>query len=112
MSGMMVHLFRSLGCANYGTKNLARQNEGEYSVAVSFIRKNLYVDDGLISPESIDKAINLVEEAQFFVLKDSCGFFESICATERITEVKGTNNNTNDLPIQKVLRVRQVLVDE
>ncbi|XP_066499342.1 uncharacterized protein [Hoplias malabaricus] len=51
---MKVHLFgaaSSPGCANYGMKYLATQNEKEYPLAADFIRKNFYVDDGIVSLE-------------------------------------------------------------
>ncbi|KAI3358854.1 hypothetical protein L3Q82_015246, partial [Scortum barcoo] len=64
---MKVRLFgaaSSPGCANYGMKYLASQNEKDYPEASNFIRNNFYVDDGLISVESVDTAIRLVREAQ------------------------------------------------
>ena len=64
---MKVHLFGaafSPGCANYGMQYLASQNEKEYPMAANFIKRNFYVDDGLISVESVDTAIKLVREAQ------------------------------------------------
>ena len=57
---MKVHLFgasSSPGCANYGMKHLASQNEKECPSAASFIRKHFYVDDGLISLKSVGEAI-------------------------------------------------------
>ncbi|KAL1276830.1 hypothetical protein QQF64_036453 [Cirrhinus molitorella] len=64
---MKVHLFgaaSSPGCANYGMKYLASQNEKKYPAAASFIKSNFYVDDGLISVKNVDSAIKLVEEAR------------------------------------------------
>lgn len=68
-SSSHVHLFgaaSSPGCTNYRMKYLASQsqNEKDYPAAASFIKKNFYVDDGLISVESVDSAIKLVREAQ------------------------------------------------
>ncbi|KAK5925580.1 hypothetical protein CgunFtcFv8_018092 [Champsocephalus gunnari] len=57
---MKVHLFgasSSPGCANYGLKHLASQNQIQYPSAASFIRKNFYVDDSIISLESVDEAV-------------------------------------------------------
>lgn len=73
---MKVHLFgaaSSPGCANYGMKFLASENEKEYPSAANFIKKNFYVDDGLISVESADEAIQLVKETQTVcVQKGNC----------------------------------------
>lgn len=64
---MAVYLFgaaSSPGCANFGIKYLAEQCKFEYPSASSFIKKNFYVDDGLISVPSIQKAKELIIEAQ------------------------------------------------
>ena len=49
---MTVHLFgagSSPGCANYGLKQIADDHEEEFGAeAASFVRDDLYVDDGLI----------------------------------------------------------------
>ena len=57
---MKVHIFgaaSSPGCANFGLKYLASQNEKQYPAAAHFIRNYFYVDDGLVSVESVDMAI-------------------------------------------------------
>ncbi|KAL0148100.1 hypothetical protein M9458_056570 [Cirrhinus mrigala] len=64
---MAVHLFgaaSSPGCANFGFKYLAEQYKSEYPSASSFIQKNFYVDDGLMSVPSVQKAKKLIMEAQ------------------------------------------------
>lgn len=64
---MRVHLFgatSSPGCASYGMKYLTSLNENDCLTAANFIRKNFYVDDSLISVESVEKAIKLVRKAQ------------------------------------------------
>ncbi|GAA6104106.1 uncharacterized protein LOC108183667, partial [Tachysurus ichikawai] len=62
-----VHLFgatSSPGRANFGLKYLAEQYNSEYPSASSFIKKNFYVDDGLISVPLIQEAKELIVEAQ------------------------------------------------
>ncbi|KAI7806542.1 hypothetical protein IRJ41_007791 [Triplophysa rosa] len=64
---MAVHLFgaaSSPGCANFGFKYLAEQYKSEYPSASSFIQKNFYVDDGLMSVPSIQEAKKLIVETQ------------------------------------------------
>ncbi|XP_054600468.2 uncharacterized protein [Nothobranchius furzeri] len=64
---MAVHLFgaaSSPGCANFGLKHLARQHKASYPLASTFMEKNFYVDDGLVSIPSIDEAKKLISESQ------------------------------------------------
>lgn len=116
---MKVHLFgasSSPGCANYGMKHMASQNEKRYPEAASFIRKHFYVDDGLISVESVNGAIKLVKETQALCaegklhlhkyISNSREVLESICVTERAAEVKNVDLNCDDLPVHRVLGVR------
>ena len=48
---MTVHLFdapSSPGCANFGLKKIAQDNESEFEKEVAdFLRQDFYVDDGL-----------------------------------------------------------------
>lgn len=56
---MRAHIFgaaSSPGCANFGTKHLVSEHEREYHLAASFIHKDFYVNDGLISVDSVDEA--------------------------------------------------------
>lgn len=81
---MKVHLFgatSSPGCANYGMKYLANQNQKEHSAAANFIRKNFYVDNGFVSVEDVDTAIKLVREAQ------------TVCAKVRLHIHNCSSNN-------------------
>ncbi|XP_056597979.1 uncharacterized protein LOC130433119 [Triplophysa dalaica] len=116
---MKVHLFgaaSSPGCANYGMKHLANQNEKDYPAAANFIRKNFYVDDGLVSVEDVDTAINLVREAQTVCAKgrlhlhkfisNNREVLESIPDNERATEMHDVDLRHDDLPVQTVLGVK------
>jgi hypothetical protein len=64
---MTVHLFgatSSPGCANFGMKRMASDNEEQFGFEVAeFIRKDFYVDDGLKSVSSVEQAVNLVEKS-------------------------------------------------
>ena len=65
---MTVHLFgatSSSGCANIALKAFADDAELECgSRAADFVRKNFYVDDGLISLSTPSEAVNLVSNTQ------------------------------------------------
>eukprot|EP00079_Xenopus_tropicalis_P036905 XP_017950676.1 PREDICTED: uncharacterized protein LOC101733728 [Xenopus tropicalis] len=116
---MKVHLFgaaSSPGCANYGMKHLANQNEGNYPSAANFIKKNFYVDDGLVSLQSADSAIKLVKETQELCAKgnlrlhkfisNSREVLESICESERASAMENVDLNYDDLPVQNALGLR------
>lgn len=65
---MKVHLFgaaSSPGCANFGLRHIAAQGQGSFSEStIQFIERNFYVDDGLTSVQTVDEAIQLVQEAR------------------------------------------------
>ena len=116
---MKVHLFgasSSPGCANYGMKHLASQSEEEFPSAASFIRKHFYVDDGLVSMESVGEAIKLVKDAQAVCAKrklhlhkflsNNREVLDSVDVAERAVEVKNVDLNYDDLPVQRVLGIR------
>ncbi|KAL0147688.1 hypothetical protein M9458_056997 [Cirrhinus mrigala] len=116
---MKVHLFgasSSPGCANYGLKCLASMNESEYPSAASFIRNNFYVDDGLISLETVEETVKLVKEAQAVCVKGKLHLhkfisnnrevLESINERDRAVEVKNVDFKHDHLPVQNVLGVR------
>lgn len=61
---MCVHLFGAVsspGCANYGLKQVASDNEEEYGPEVAnFLRRDFYVDDGLKSLPTVEDAIEML----------------------------------------------------
>ena len=59
---MKVHLFgatSSPGCANYGLKHLAKENETRFPLASQFMQKDFYVDDSATSTSSVRKPFSL-----------------------------------------------------
>ncbi|XP_067931070.1 uncharacterized protein [Watersipora subatra] len=67
-----VHLFgarSSPALAKFALKQLASDYAGKDSSAGSFIHRNFYVDDGLISVPTISEAINLVKATQSICMK-------------------------------------------
>ena len=65
---MKVHLFgasSSPGCATYGFRALCNDNysHGDYEPAKRFILESFYVDDGLVSVETVHEAKKLIHHA-------------------------------------------------
>jgi len=65
---MTVHLFgasSSPGCANFGLRRAADYGEQDFGAdAAAFIRKNIYVDNGLKSVATVPEAIELIKASQ------------------------------------------------
>ena len=63
-----VHLFSaasSLGCANFGLKQIGTDNEAKYGTDVAdFLHNNFYVDDGLKCVPSAGTAVNMIKKCQ------------------------------------------------
>ena len=61
---MTVHLFgatSSPGCANYGLKRIAEDNETEYGLEVAdFVKLDFYVDDVLKSATTVSEAVSMI----------------------------------------------------
>ena len=68
---MCVHLFGAVsspGCANYGLKQVASDNEDEFgSDVANFLRRDFYVDDGLKSLPTVEGAKVMIDKC-----KDMC----------------------------------------
>ncbi|XP_057678097.1 uncharacterized protein LOC130907254 [Corythoichthys intestinalis] len=116
---MRVHIFgaaSSPGCANYGIKYLAHQFENEYPLAANFILKNFYVDDGLISVDTIQTAKQLVCQAREVCAKGKLRLHKFVCNKREVLEVlpesehannsKDVSLNYSDIPMQSVLGVK------
>ncbi|KAJ8369493.1 hypothetical protein SKAU_G00095210 [Synaphobranchus kaupii] len=116
---MKVHLFgaaSSPGCANYGMKQLAKENRDLYPLGSQFVMKNFYVDDGVTSVKSTEDAIQLAREAQElctrgglrlhkFVSNDRA-VLESIQPSERGADVKNLDLSFDDLPLERALGIQ------
>ena len=113
---MKVHIFgaaSSPGCANYGLKYLATENRDLYPLGSQFIMRDFYVDDGVASMDSTEKAIQLAQEARElcalgglrlhkFVSNDRA-VLESIPSSERASDIKDLNLTFDDLPAERAL---------
>ncbi|XP_032402158.1 uncharacterized protein LOC116709857 [Xiphophorus hellerii] len=115
---MKVHLFgatSSPGCANYGLKHLATENETQFPLASQFIMKDFYVDDGVTSTASVKEAIQLAQEAQTlcasgglrlhkFVSNDKT-VLESIPSSERASPLQACDLAFNDSKLERALGI-------
>lgn len=115
---MKVHLFgaaSSPGCANYGLKQLATDNESEFPLGSQFIMKDFYVDDGVTSIENVNDAIQLAQEAQKlcatgglrlhkFMCNDK-SVLENIPLSERAAEVKALDLVFKDVTLERALGI-------
>ena len=116
---MRVHIFEvssSPGCANYGFRYLANKFEKEYPRAAVFIRRNFYVDDGLISVGSVEEAKQLIKGAKEICAKghlhlhkfvsNNKEVLDAVLEGEHDSTTKEVELNYNILPMQSVLGVR------
>ncbi|KAL3973900.1 serine/threonine kinase 17 [Sarotherodon galilaeus] len=115
---MKVHLFgatSSPGCANYGLKHLAKENETQFPLASQFIMKDFYVDDGVTSTASIKEAIQLAQEAQTLCasgglrlhkfVSNNKTVLESIPASERASPQQACDLAFNDSKLERALGI-------
>ncbi|XP_030602165.1 uncharacterized protein LOC115791986 [Archocentrus centrarchus] len=115
---MKVHLFgatSSPGCANYGLKHLAKENETQFPLASQFIIKDFYVDDGVTSTASIEEAIQLAQEAQTLCASGSLRLhkfvsnnktvLESIPPSERASPQQACDLAFNDSKLERALGI-------
>lgn len=64
---MKVHLFGAVsspGYANYGLKYLAKENSHSHPIGSQFMARDFYVDDGVTSTNTVEKAIQVAHEAR------------------------------------------------
>ena len=116
---MKVHLFgasSSPGCANFGLKKAADDGEEEFgNDAASFIRRDFYVDDGLKSVSTAQKAVDLIKSSQKIcakaglklhkVISNNKKVLKAIPAEERAKDVKDFDFEKDHLPMERALGV-------
>ena len=117
---MCVHLFgatSSPGCANFGLKQIAADNEHIFGeVVANFLRKDFYVDDGLKSVSTTEEAIKLVQQSQEMCRKGglrlhkfSSNSKEVLCTIppeDRASDLKDIDIFSDELPIEFTLGVQ------
>ena len=114
---MNVHLFGAVsspGVANFGLKKTAETNRKEYGEeAANFLKDDFYVDDGLKSFPTPEKAIEVIKNSQAMCASNklrlhkfasnSKTVLESIPAEERAKDLKDLDLRHDILPIQRSL---------
>ncbi|XP_029109940.1 uncharacterized protein LOC108941786 [Scleropages formosus] len=116
---MKVHLFGAVsspGCANYGLKHLAKESAQSHPLGSQFIAKNFYVDDGVTSTDTVDKAIQLAKEAREVCAKGGLCLHKFISnnitvlrhlpSSECAIDIKTRDLAFNDLPLERALGVQ------
>ncbi len=74
---MKVHLFSAVaspGCVNYGLRYLANEYRQSHVLGAQFITTDFYVDDGVTSAETVEKAIQLAKKHESCVQKVAFNF--------------------------------------
>ena len=116
---MTVHLFgatSSPGCANFGLKRIATDNEAEFEPDVAdFLRHDFYVDDGLKSLPDTSDAISLIDKSMAMCQKGGvklCKFvsnereiIDHLAPENRAKELKDINLVSDRLPLERALGV-------
>lgn len=116
---MKVHLFgagSSPGCANFGLKRAADDGEKEFGEeAAEFIRQDFYVDDGLKSVPTVERAVTLIKASQGICAKAGLRLhkissnkrevLEQIPAEDRAKGLKELDLKVDPLPLERALGV-------
>ena len=114
---MTVHLFgatSSPGCANYGLKKIAEDNEEENGLEVSnFVKKDFYVDDGLKSVTTVSEAVSMIHNTKDLLARgglrlhkfvsNSNEVLATIAHEDRTTGLKNFKFTDDRLPIERTL---------
>lgn len=115
---MTVHLFgaaSSPGCANYGFKYLAKSLEDEYPKGSAFVSREVYVDDGLASTETVLEAKTLTDEARRLCAKGGLRLHKCVCNSPEVlnsvplserAQTKNMNLELEKRPIERALRLQ------
>nr|XP_017214445.2 uncharacterized protein LOC101885244 isoform X1 [Danio rerio] len=115
---MKVHLFGAVsspGCANYGLRYLANEYSQSHALGAQFITRDFYVDDGVTSAETVEKAIQLTKEARElcakgglrlhkFVSNDNT-VLQSIPESERAVNFETKDLTFNEMPLERALGI-------
>ncbi|XP_053391972.1 uncharacterized protein LOC128554687 [Mercenaria mercenaria] len=116
---MTVHLFgatSSPGCANFGLKRIALDNEGLFgSAAADFIQSDFYVDDGVKSLATVREAISLIEAIKSMCSKGGLRLhkfvsnkkevIQSLAPEDRAKDLVNIDLVRDKLPIERALGV-------
>ena len=116
---MTVHLFgatSSPGCANFGLKKIASDNEAEYGKEVAnFVRQDFYVDDGLKSLATVDSAQKLINNSKAMCSKGGVRLHKFVSNNrevidfldpeDRAKDLKDIDILSDNLPVERALGI-------
>ncbi|MCG7865422.1 MAG: hypothetical protein JAY74_03510 [Candidatus Thiodiazotropha taylori] len=98
---MTVHLFgatSSPGCANFGLKRIASDNETEYGKEVAnFLRHDFYVDDGLKSLATVNDALKLIDKSKAMCSKGGVRLHKFVSNNREVIEFLDPEDRAKDL---------------
>ena len=111
---MKVHLFgarSSPAVATYGLRKLAMDNKRQYEDAARFLNRDFYVDDGITSVDTVEKAKSLIDSAKKLCSKGNlclhkvCSNSKEVLHTvpEEQRAVKTVDLLQDSLPSQRTL---------
>ncbi|XP_038063112.1 uncharacterized protein LOC119733815 [Patiria miniata] len=115
---MKVHLFgatSSPGCANFGLRRIADDFESELgSEAANFVRRNFYVDDGLISVPTKEEAINMIQKTKDLCnrgglrlhkfISNSLEVISAVAPGDRAKGIKDLDLRSDSIPVERALK--------
>ena len=98
---MTVHLFgatSSPGCANFGLKRIASDNEAEYGKELAnFVRHDFYVDDGLKSLATVDSSLKLIDKSKAMCSKGGVRLHKFVSNNREVIEFLDPEDRAKDL---------------
>ena len=114
---MTVHRFgetSSPGCSNYGLKAIAENNKQEFGEDVAnFVKRDLYVDDGLKSLKSVPEAVSIIHKTKDLLsrgglrlhkfVSNSKDVLWSISPDDRASNLKDLDFNDGSIPVERTL---------
>ena len=114
--GYLFGATSSPGCANFGLKQIACDNEATFGKDVAdFLRNDFYVDDGLKSLSSVSEAVQMIRSCQDMCKQsglhlhkftsNSKEVLAQIPERDRATELSRINIFSDSLPIERTLGV-------
>ncbi|XP_055605469.1 uncharacterized protein LOC129753653 [Uranotaenia lowii] len=100
----------SPSCAQFAKNLNAREHAGEYPQAASAITDNHYVDDMLITTETVEEAIRLAKEVRFIHAQAGFEMRNWVSnSSEALEALNGTNTNEKSLNLDAELSTEKVL---
>ena len=117
---MNVHIFgaaSSPACANFALKRVATDHKRTCSEETfNFLTRNVYVDDGLTSVQTVQEASRLVEEARSICNKGQLRLhkfvsnerrvLEKVPSSERASSIENLDLDFESLPMERALGIK------